>query len=300
MVELARSQYGVVTRRQLLVLGLTRGAIAERTKRGFLRSVHRGVYALGGTRLTPQGRWLAAVLACGSGAVLSHRSAARFWGVFPYDPGEVEVSRDAAGQTRRGAILLRQARLLSDEVEEVEGIPVTSVSRTILDLAAVVPERALERAFHEAEVRQLTSRVSVPQLLERHRGRRGTGSVRSILARREPAGITENDLEELFVTFLDARGLPRPQFNATLPLRGRLLRPDCMWPEQRLLVELDGRAAHGTERAFESDRERDRVLLAEGWRSARVTWRQLRDEPEAVATDLRDSLTDARVRPGHA
>jgi len=94
--------------------------------------------------------------------------------------------------------------------------------------------------------------------------------------------------------------LPRPRFNATLPLRGRLLRPDCMWPEQRLLVELDGRAAHGTERAFESDRERDRVLLAEGWRSARVTWRQLRDEPEAVAADLRDSLAGARERPDPA
>jgi len=290
MVELARGQYGVVTRRQLLVLGLTRDAIGERTKRGFLRSVHRGVYALGGTRLTPQGRWLAAVLACGSGTVLSHRSAARFWGVFPYDPREVEVSRDAAGQTRRGAILRRQARLLPDEVEEMEGIPVTSISRTILDLAAVVPERALERAFHEAEVRQLTSRVSVPQLLDRHRGRRGIGLVRSILARREPAGITENDFEELFVAFLDAHGLPRPLFNATLPLRGRLLRPDCMWERQRLLVELDGRATHGTERAFERDRERDRILLAEGWRSTRVTWLQLRDEPQALAADLRGLL----------
>jgi very-short-patch-repair endonuclease len=290
MAALARQQYGVVTRGQLLGLGMSAEAIKERRRRGLLRAVHRGIYALGGAPLVPNGRRLAAVLACGPGTVLSHRSAGHFWGVFPYDPGRVEVSRDASGWTKRGAILRRQARLLGDEVEEVDGIPVTCVSRMILDLAAVVSEREVERAFHEAEVKRLTSRVSLPQLIERHPGRRGVGTVRSILARRAPAGITENDFEEEFVAFLDAHGLPRPLFNATLPLRGRLLRPDCMWPQQRLLVELDGRASHGTEQAFESDRQRDRALLAEGWRSTRVTWRQLRDEPVAIAADLRAQL----------
>ncbi|HEX5712064.1 MAG TPA: hypothetical protein VFX85_01975 [Solirubrobacterales bacterium] len=185
---------------------------------------------------------------------------------------------------------MRQARLLPDEVEEVDGIPVTCVSRTILDLAAILPERAVERAFHEAEVKRLTSRVSLPQLLDRHRGRRGIEAVRSILDRRAPIGVTESDFEEDFAVFLAAHGLPRPLFNATLPLRGRLLRPDCMWPDQRLIAELDGRASHGTPSAFEGDRQRDRILLAEGWRSTRITWRQLRDEPAAIAADLRAQL----------
>jgi very-short-patch-repair endonuclease len=103
-------------------------------------------------------------------------------------------------------------------------------------------------------------------------------------------GITQSDLEEVFVEFLDEYGLPRPRLNATLPVRGRLLRPDCMWSEQRLLAELDGREAHGTDKAFESDRWRDRILLVEGWRSTRITWRQLRDERDQIAADLRGLL----------
>jgi len=174
---------------------------------------------------------------------------------------------------------------------------VTSIFRTILDLAAVVSKREVERAFHETEVRQLTDRVSLPQLLERYPGRRGAATVREILASREPVGTTENDFEEAFVSFLDAHGLPRPHLNATLPLRGRLLRPDCMWPEARLIAELDGQAAHGTDFAYENDRHRDRVLIAEDWRSMRITWRQLRDEPEEIAADLRDALKEQGRHP---
>jgi very-short-patch-repair endonuclease len=190
----------------------------------------------------------------------------------------------------RHGVVLHEARLLPDEVDEVDGIRVTSVFRTIFDLAAVVSKREVERAFHETEVRQLTDRVSLPQLLERHPGRRGAVSVREILGSGEPAGITQNDFEERFVTFLDDHEIPRPRFNATLPIRGRMLRPDCMWPDERLIVELDGRAVHGTDHAFEGDRRRGRVLLAEGWRSMHVTWLQLRDEPAAVARDLKEAL----------
>ena len=248
---------------------------------------------MGGSSLTSDARRMAAVLACGPGAVLSHRSAARLWGVFPYEPGTIELSRPLAGRSKRVGLLLRQATLLPDEVTEVNGIPTTSIFRTIFDLAAVASKREVERAFHETEVRQLTDRVSLPQLLARHPGRRGAATVREILASKEPAGITQNDFEERFVAFLDAYGLPRPRFNATLPVRGRLLRPDCMWPERHLIVELDGRAAHGTDSAFESDRQRDRILVAEDWRSMRITWLQLRDEPEEIATDLREALYES-------
>jgi very-short-patch-repair endonuclease len=170
------------------------------------------------------------------------------------------------------------------------GIPVTSVARTQFDLAAVLSKRGLERAMHEAEVKGLTDRLSLWDLLARYPGRRGARNLRAVLGGEEPAGITDSDLEELFVEFLDEYGLPRPRLNATLPVRGKLLRPDCMWPKQRLLAELDGRDVHRTDQAFEGDRRRDRILLVEGWRSTRITWRQLRDERDEIATDLRGLL----------
>jgi very-short-patch-repair endonuclease len=189
---------------------------------------------------------------------------------------------------------LRQAEVPADERAIVEGIPVTSVARTLFDLAGAMPKRELERAMHEAEVQRLTDRLSLPDLLVRYPRRRGAANLWAVLASKMPAGVTQNDFEELFVAFLDRHRLPRPLLNATLPLRGRLLKPDCMWREQRLIVELDGGGAHRTEKAFESDRERDRILLTEGWRSARVTWRQLHGEPRALAGDLRTLLASSR------
>jgi len=290
IVALADRQHGVVARRQLVALGYSSGAIHRRVRRGLLCPVHRGVYAVGRTTLGRRGRWMAAVLACGSEAVLSHRSAAQLWGVFPLGGGfAIEVTRPTSAR-RRETISAHQARLREDEVARVEGIPATSVARTLFDLAAVVPRRQLERSFHEVEVRRLTDRVSVPILLERHPRCRGAADLRRILASREPAGITESEMEERFLAFLDARGFPPARLNSVVSVGGRILRPDCAWPRQRLIVELDGRAAHDTARAFERDRRRDRELLAAGRRTIRVTWRQLHDEPDAVAADLRRAL----------
>jgi len=199
------------------------------------------------------------------------------------------VTRPRRFRARKG-IVCHCAAIPADEIGVVDGLPVTSVFRTIFDLAAVLEKRRLERAWHEAEVLRLTDRLSLPRLIERYPGRRGIANLRALLGSGEPVGVTRNDLEELFVATVDAHGLPRPRLNGTLALRGQLLEPDAMWEEERLLVELDGRAVHGTRRAFEGDRRRDRVLLAEGWRSVRVTWRQLQDEPAAVAADLRQLL----------
>jgi very-short-patch-repair endonuclease len=167
---------------------------------------------------------------------------------------------------------------------------VTSVARTQFDLAAVLSKRGLERAMHEAEVKGLTDRLSLWDLLERYPRRRGAANLRAVLEAKAPVGITQTELEERFVEFLDAHRLPRPRLNGTLPVRGRLLKPDCMWQRQRLLAELDSREVHDTDGVFESDRWRDRVLMVEGWRSIRITWRQLRDEPNAIAADLRGLL----------
>lgn len=232
---------------------------------------------------------MAAVLAGGPGAVLSHRSAGQLLGIFPRQALAPEISRPSKFRGRPG-IVCHQASLPEDEVDEIAGIPVTGLARTLFDLATTVSEREVERAFHEAEVQRLTGRVSLPHLLERYPRRRGAPVVRRLLSSKKPVGVTRNDFEESFVAFLDRFGLPRPIFNGTLPLRGKLLSPDCMWPRQRLIVELDSREVHATDRAFEGDRSRDRRLLAEGWRSFRVTWRQLKYEAEEVAADLRRAL----------
>jgi len=232
---------------------------------------------------------MAAVLASGDGAVLSHRAAGQLWGMVPRSTSLPEVTRPRAFRSP-ATIVGHRALLAVDEIEAVEGIPVTSVSRTLFDLAGIQSRRQLERAFHEAEVRHRTSRVSVPDLMARHPGRRGAAKLRALLESKEPVGITRNELEELFVALLDEHRLPRPRLNGTLAIRGRLLEPDCMWTEQRLLVELDGGGVHRTDQAFESDRQRDRILLSEGWRSTRVTWRQLHGEPAEIAADLRELL----------
>ncbi len=232
---------------------------------------------------------MAAVLAGGPGAVLSHRTAGQLWGIVPRAATVPEVTRPGFFRQRPG-IVCHRSEVPPDERGELVGIPVTSVARTQFDLAGVLPKRGLERAMHEAEVKGLTDRLSLWDLLERHPRQRVAANLRAVLGAKVSAGITQSELEELFVEFLDEYELPRPRLNATLPTRGRLLRPDCMWPERRLLAELDGREAHGTEEAFESDRRRDRILLVEGWSSTRITWRQLREEREEIAADLRGLL----------
>lgn len=202
----------------------------------------------------------------------------------------MEVTVDSVRVRRPGIVAHRLARS-PDEVEVVEGIPVTCVARTVFDLAGSVRERELERAWNEMEVRQMTSRVSVPQLLERYPRRPGAPALRRLLGGDALVGVPRNQFEEAFVVLLDAHGLPRPQINADLQLGGRFVEVDCLWRRERLALELDGRAVHAREAAFESDRLRDRQLLVEGWRTMRVTWRQLQDEPAAVAADLREALT---------
>jgi len=232
---------------------------------------------------------MAAVLASGEGAVLSHRSAGRLWRLLPTGPEWIDVTCPGV-QTRKEGIVGHRSTLREDEWEVEDGIPVTSPFRTVFDLAATLEMRELERTFHEAEVRGLRAEVSLPMLVERYPGRRGIEKVTTLLASRQPLTITRNDFEEVFLSVVDANGLPRPRMNAHLALRGRFLEIDALWEPQRLAVELDSRGVHGTHRNFESDRRRDRILLAEGWRTMRVTWRQLRDEPAAIAADLRLAL----------
>jgi very-short-patch-repair endonuclease/predicted transcriptional regulator of viral defense system len=290
LAELANAQHGVVGRRQLLAAGIGRRAIGGRLERGGLHLIHRGAYAVGHSALSVQGRWMAATLALGPEAVLSHRSAGELWGIVPRSSRVIEATRRTNARSRLH-IVTHQSSLLDDERTVVDGIPVTTVPRTILDLAAVVSRRQLERALNEVEVRGLTDRLSIPDLLARHPRRRGAAVLRGVLdADAAARGVTKYALEERFVSLIDSYGLPRPRLNADVMVGGRFFSVDCLWMDKRLIVELDGRAVHGTAKAFEADRERDRLLLLDGWRVVRITWRQLRDQEATIAADVRRAL----------
>jgi hypothetical protein len=268
----------------MLAAGLTGAEVRVRVERKQLLAVHAGVYAVGHRRLDREGRWLAAVLACGKGAALSYRSAGRHWGLLPAGDELPEVTRPTHC-TRQG-IVVHRGRLRADEVRILDGIPVTSVPRTIVDLAAVLGPRQLERAWNEIEVREIRDPLSVPAMLARHPGKRGAATLRRLIASKRPADITRNDFEEGFLALIDRFGLPRPRMNAPVALRGKFYEVDCLWGRQRVAVELDGAVAHATWASMEADRERDRILIAEGFRTPRVTWRQMRDSPAEVAADL--------------
>jgi hypothetical protein len=281
---LADRQYGMVGRDQLLRLGLTRHQIDGRISRGLLRTVHRGVYAVGHRVISKAGHWKAATL-CVPSAVLSHRSAAALQVIATSNRARTEVTV-ARRLNQVPAIQCHFGRLPRDETAIQDGIPVTIVSRTILDLAAVERPARVERAMNEADRLRLGAPLAVGELLERYPRRRGAATLRAILAAAS-RGVSREELEALFIEFLDARGFPRPRLNMHVRTRnGRLVEVDFAWPEHRLIVELDGYDTHGTRASFESDRERDRLLSVSGWRVIRVTWRQLHEQPEALAADL--------------
>jgi hypothetical protein len=237
---------------------------------------------------------MAALLTGGDGAVLSHRSAAALWGVVTYS-GAIEITSPRDTRSR-GAIRRHCMLLPPDEVTVLDGIPVTSVHRTLFDYAGISSVDRLEATIRQAEYRRLRDRLSLPALLARYPGARGNVNLRlclELLGR--TSGFTRSDLEELFLPFLDRFGLPRPHLNARLQVRGEWFEVDCLWRQERLAVELDSRAAHETRAAFETDRERDRGLQSDGWRAVRITWRQLHDEPDRIAHDLRALLKYNRM-----
>lgn len=294
ILAIAVRQFGPVSRVQLLGLGLGAGAIRSRLAQGRLHRRHRGVYALGRPELSLRGRWMAAVLAAdpalaGHGT-LGFRAAAGLWAIRGFGDGAIDVICPHARSNQPG-LRFHRMRPADDELTAVDGIPVTGISRTLLDLATVLQPHELEAAMSEANRRGITDRVSLPLLLERYPRRSGTPVIREIFARRaQDASEVRSRLELRFMAFLDANELPRPRFNQWLPV-GPGYEVDCAWPDARLIVELDSVVFHADARRFQGDRARDRALVAAGWRVVRLTWAQLRDEPEQVAADLRSMLS---------
>lgn len=233
---------------------------------------------------------MAAVLASGPETVLSHRSAAALWGLIRSERMAVEVSAPRALRPVKG-IQRHRIAVAPDERTTRAGIPVTSPFRTLLDLAAVVTPRQLERALSEATVQRLTEAVPMARLLDRHRHRPGAARLKAVLDRAQAGTtLTRRELEERFLAFVDAHGLPRPAINATIRLEDFFVEADAAWRERRLVVELDSYGFHAHREAFERDRERDRALQVAGWRVVRLTWRQLHENGAAVDGELRSLL----------
>jgi hypothetical protein len=296
MAGLARRQHGVVARRQLLGLGVTKEEIDGRLRSGSLHPIHRGVYAVGHTAITMRGRWMGAVLASGDGAVLSHRSATALWGIWGSGTGEAHVTLPR--KTRSQPSIRRHFGVLpGDELALVDGIPVTSAARAVLDLAADKGAAAAESALREMEYLGIYGPVSLSVLLERNPRHRGTPIVAPCLERLrdDPGGRVRSPLEEVFLPFLDEHGIPRPKLNAWLTINEHRYQVDCLWPSSRLVGELDGFKSHGTKRAFRKDRERDRRLGAHGFHVVRITEGQVLDEPADLAADLRVLLGSPSV-----
>jgi very-short-patch-repair endonuclease len=293
IAALAERQHGVVARRQLEDLGLRQSAIDRRIRAGRLHRVHAGVFAVGHAHLTQHGRWMAAVLALRPNAVLSHRSAAQLWGL--RDPGGGPIHVTLASKSRAiSGICRHSSRLPADEITTHEGIPVTTVPRTTFDLAGGGDVDLVENLIRRTEQRpELWDRLSLPDLLARSPHRRGCRTVQSALRRIEESagGAAASPLEERFLPFLRAHGLPIPRLNEWIDLGSHRYKVDCRWPGTKEIVELDSWSGHGTRSAFRDDRERDRRLRVAGYALTRITWSQLEDEPAALAADLRALLT---------
>jgi very-short-patch-repair endonuclease/predicted transcriptional regulator of viral defense system len=294
---LAERQHGVVARWQLLARGFEPGAVTRRIERRRLHVVHRGVYAVGHPVLTPEGRWMAAVLAGGPGSTLSHRSAAAHHGVIEAGRTVADVTAPTRRSSRPG-IDLHEGVLPEDERTIHDGIPVTTVARTLLDLATVLDDERLAQAVGKAEALGLGDTTSLPDLMCRYPSRRGAVALRAILAdARIGMDLARSELEIRFLAFLRDRDLPRPEVNVPITARGRRIVVDCLWREARLVVELDSRAHHSGWRAADADRARDFALVAAGMRTARVTWRRLHQDAGRLEAELRAVLDAGAPRP---
>jgi very-short-patch-repair endonuclease len=272
IAKIAGRQHGVVSSRQLISAGLSRAGVARRVEAGRLHRAHRGVYAVGHPGLSWHGRWMAAVLACGEGAVVSHRSAAELWEMLKPTAGAVDVSvHGGGGRARRPGIRLhRRASLRSDAVTQRHRVPVTRPAQTIADLRQVVPEKEVRRAIRQAAVLGLPLDEG---------------------ARRER---TRSELERDFLRLCRRYRLPLPEVNVSI---GRY-EADFVWSDLGFVVETDGYRYHRGRQAFRDDRRRDLELRARGLEVQRLSEEQIDEEPERVAEILHEVLASARHRVG--
>jgi very-short-patch-repair endonuclease/predicted transcriptional regulator of viral defense system len=286
--ELAARQHRMVSLPQLKALGLTASAVRNRVAAGKLRRVHQAVYAVGLAPLSTEAIYMAAVLACGPKAVLSHRSAADHLGLRRCSRRAVDVTAPGrAGKERSGIDVHRATDLDERDVTKVKGIPCTTVARTLLDLATTVDRTALERAIEQAEKLRIFDLTAVVDAATRAGNRKGATTLKAVLTSYTPEpAFTRSELEKRFLALCRAAGVPMPRTNNVTGAE----EIDFTWLDRRLMVEADSLRHHGTRAAFERDRRRDQQLTAAGWRVVRFTWRQVDETPAEVAATLRSLL----------
>ncbi|MGH2856540.1 MAG: type IV toxin-antitoxin system AbiEi family antitoxin domain-containing protein [Solirubrobacteraceae bacterium] len=283
IAALAASQHGAISRGQLIALGVSRGEIASWLAAGHLHRVHHGVYAVGRADLPPKGRLMAAVLACGPAALLSHRSAADHWDLLATAQSRVDVTVPGTSRAQRDGIRVHRARTMApDEASTHHGIPVTSPARTLLDLAAILTQDRTLRAVEQADRVQLLDVARVLEVIARHPSHRGSACLRAIIADYAGPPDVRSGLERDFQQFVSETGLPQPLLNVTVA--GCTV--DAYWPAWRLAIELDSRAFHLNRSAFEKDRVRDAKLIRAGERVLRVTHKRLHRERAELLDDI--------------
>lgn len=287
---LAGRQHGVVTRRQLLTLGFPGHAIDHRIAAGRLHRLWRGVYAVGRPSVSRHGCWIAAVLSCGDQALLSHRSAAALWGILrPFRGVDVEVVVPRGRIRRRPGILVRQRGDTASTLRAVDGIPVTDVLTTLVDLATCVSDALLLRAINQADHLDLIDAHELRSAIDSVPRRSGLVRLRSLLDE-QGSGSADTLLELRFLRVVHAAGLPAPQLQAKV----KGYRVDFHWPDLGLVVETDGPRDHRTPAQQSRDRKRDQTHAAAGLTALRFTEAQVRHEPERVQATL--SAVAGRLR----
>ncbi len=285
LARLATRQHGVVASWQLQRLGYTRKAIMGLERVGHLIRLQRGVYAVGHTNLTAHGRWMAAVLAAGDGAVLSHADAAALHDLRRPPTGAIHVT--TAGKRHIPGVRAHLGALPRTERTVCDAIPVTTVERTVADLAPTLPRRRLRTLIESAMRRDAIDFAVLRGIAGRRHGRPGGPALRAVLSQlHDVAPRIHQGLEAHFLDLVRAAGLPEPLVNHVVVG----VEVDFHWPAQRVIVETDGWAFHRSRAAFEADRTRDATLLAAGWRVLRITHERLAREPETVVEQLRALL----------
>lgn len=274
---------------------MDRRTVAARVRTGRLHRIHSRVFAVGHPRLIPDAVLLAAVLACGPDAVLSHDSAATLWGFWKEDSERIHViAPNRRGRSPQGIAAHRDGFLPASDVTSHRGIPCTTVARTLLDQAADLPPWELRRSLGEAETMRLVDHRELRDQIRRGKGRRGVARFRLLLDEVHPQNRrSRSELERMFLHVCLQLGLPSPEVNVPLRVGNRTYKPDFLWRPQRLILEADSRRFHDTDVAFVDDRRREQRLQLAGWRVSHCTWEQVEFEPRTLAEAIRGLLAQA-------
>ena len=291
VAEIAGGQHGTIHSEQLLAAGISHAAASGRAKRGTLHRIHRGVYRVGHSTPSLLSDLTAAILATGPFSAISHLAAGHLWRMIEVRPSIIDVSNAGKRRSRPGLQVHRLPTLGRPDLRARDGLPLTSPTLTVLDIAASAGRRQAERALDEGRYLKLITGRDLERLRERHPRRAGWGVLGAILSDERGPDYSRKEAERLLLALIRSAGLPEPRRNFLL----HGYRLDVCWPELGLVVEIDGYASHGRRSSFERDRQRDADLTAAGITVVRFTWRQITSRRAWVAARLGAAIASAQT-----